>query len=301
MGTFFKQIYRYTRPRRYRHNENLWPYVRITRANEGHIESLRFRGHPVPIVNLSSLKDKYSGDLLVVASGPSVNEIDFTPLKKLPAMGVNGSWYLRDKTSFNLFMIVDMTFIDQRPNMVNEVISDQNIMFFTTVNCLVKIIKQFGLSALRCQIAIIEDACYKIFKPQILPDEIHQHYQHEKDISFSEADKNIAFSHDIRKGVFDAATVAYWALQVIHFMGFNRLMIAGLDMNNFQRPRFYENEHDISPSFLEDKFTGLIEPAFSHASKAFKEKNIEVLNLSLQSRLDSSVFKKVSSNDIQQK
>ncbi|HIH9479506.1 TPA: hypothetical protein ACYU75_002913, partial [Klebsiella variicola subsp. variicola] len=25
MGSLFKQIYRYTRPRAYRHNENLWP------------------------------------------------------------------------------------------------------------------------------------------------------------------------------------------------------------------------------------------------------------------------------------
>ncbi|WP_258307227.1 hypothetical protein, partial [Klebsiella pneumoniae] len=25
MGSLFKQIYRYTRPRAYRHKENLWP------------------------------------------------------------------------------------------------------------------------------------------------------------------------------------------------------------------------------------------------------------------------------------
>lgn len=298
MGTFFKQIYRYTHPRRYRHNENLWPYVKITRASEGHIDSLSFRGQPVPIVDLSSLQGKYAGDLLVVASGPSVNETDFTPLQQLPAMGVNGSWQLRDKTCFKLFMIVDMTFIDQRPTTVNEIINDSEILFFTTVNCLVKIINQFGFSALRCQTAIIEDACYKIFQSKLLTEEIHQHYQHEKNVSFSETNKNIAFSHDIRKGIFDAATVVYWALQVIYFMGFNRVIIAGLDMNNFQRPRFYENEHDISPSFLDEKFIELIEPAFKHASKIFKERNREVLNLSLKSQLDSSIFKKVSSNDI---
>lgn len=43
MGSLFKQIYRYTRPRAYRHNENLWPFTRITRAPSGEISALRYR------------------------------------------------------------------------------------------------------------------------------------------------------------------------------------------------------------------------------------------------------------------
>ncbi|MBP2169119.1 Kdo-III transferase WaaZ [Erwinia toletana] len=298
MGTFFKQIYRYTRPRRYRHNENLWPYVRITRASEGHITSLRLRGQQVPIVNLSDLRGKYSGDLLLVASGPSVNQTDFAPLQQMPAMGVNGSWFLQDRASFRFYIIVDMTFIDQRLSMVSEMIKDPQILFFTTVHGIVKIIDHFGFSAIRCQVAIIEDACFKIFQPKLWPEEIHLQYQNEASISFSAKNENIAFAHDIRKGIFDAATVVYWALQVIHFMGFNRVVIAGLDMNNFQQPRFYENEHDCSPSYLESKFNELIEPAFKHASGVFNNEKREVLNLSLNSALDSSIFKKVSSNDL---
>ncbi|STV21937.1 lipopolysaccharide core biosynthesis protein RfaZ [Klebsiella pneumoniae subsp. ozaenae] len=44
MGSLFKQIYRYTRPRAYRHNENLWPFTRITRAPSGEISALRYKG-----------------------------------------------------------------------------------------------------------------------------------------------------------------------------------------------------------------------------------------------------------------
>ena len=43
MGSLFKQIYRYTRPRAYRHNENLWPFTRITRAPSGEISALRYK------------------------------------------------------------------------------------------------------------------------------------------------------------------------------------------------------------------------------------------------------------------
>ncbi|OFC63729.1 sugar glycosyltransferase [Candidatus Erwinia dacicola] len=298
MGTFFKQIYRYTHPRRYRHNENLWPYVKITRASEGYINSLSLRGKRVPIVNLSDLQKKYSGDLLIVASGPSVNETDFTPLQSLPAMGVNGSWFLSDKINFKFFVIVDMTFIDQRLSMIEEVISDPDLLFFTTVHGIVKIIDHFGQFAISCQVAIIEDACMKIFQPTVFNHEISLHWQHEKSVRLWKEDKSIAFNHDIRKGIFDAATVVYWSLQIIQFIGFNRVIIAGLDMNNFQQPRFYEKKDDISPCYLESQFTALIKPAFIHARNELESKEIEVLNLSLHSALDSSIFRKVNPNDV---
>lgn len=298
MGTFFKQIYRYSHSRRFRHNENLWPYVKITRATEGHISSLSLRGQPVNIVNLSDLHQKFSGDLLLIASGPSVNETDFTPLQHIPAMGVNGAWFMHDKIHFKFFVIVDMTFIDQRLSMVKEMVSDPEMLFFTTVRGVVKIIEYFGHSAIRCQIAVIEDACFKSFQPCVLNEEIHQHYKNEVSVSFSESNHNIAFFEDIRKGIFDAGTVAHWALQIIQFMGFRRVIIAGLDMNNFHQPRFYENENDKSPSGLEEQFSGLIEPAFRHASKVLKNRKIEVLNLSLKSALDSGIFEKVKPHDV---
>lgn len=298
MGTLFKQLYRYSHSRRFRHNENLWPYVKITRASEGHISSLSLRGQSVKLVNLNDLHHQYAGDLLLIASGPSVNDTDFTPLQHIPAMGMNGSWFMRDKTHFKFFVIVDMTFIDQRLSMVEDMVRDPEIILFTTLRCIVQLIDYIGYSSLRCQVAIVEDACYKNFQPRVLTEEIHQTYQHEQSVSFSEADRNIAFFKDIRKGVFDAGTVAYWALQIIQYMGFNRIIIAGLDMNNFHKPRFYENENDISPCGLEQQFLGLIEPSFRLSSNVLKELFVEVLNLSPYSALDSSIFKKVKPDDI---
>ncbi len=64
MGSLFKQIYRYTRPRAYRHNENLWPFTRITRAPSGEISALRYKGKTVPLVSLSALKNSMQGEVL---------------------------------------------------------------------------------------------------------------------------------------------------------------------------------------------------------------------------------------------
>ena len=61
MGSFFKQIYRYSHSRPYRHNENLWPYVKIERAASGEIAVLHYKKQIVPIVELSALKDSCQG------------------------------------------------------------------------------------------------------------------------------------------------------------------------------------------------------------------------------------------------
>jgi hypothetical protein len=82
--------------------------------------------------------------------------------------------------------------------------------------------------------------------------------------------------------VVDAGTVIYWALQIIYFLGFRKIYIAGLDMNNFNQPRFYESSDSMLPSYLEDKVHNLVIPSLKLGSKIFKSDNIEVINLSLK-------------------
>lgn len=125
MGSLFKQIYRYTHRRAFRHNENLWPFTHITRAASGEIRTLKYKGKAVPLVNLSELKDSAQGEVLLTATGPSTRRIDFTLLpKSIPVMGVNGAWHLSDKIKFSLYTIVDMEFYDKKPDVIRSVISE---------------------------------------------------------------------------------------------------------------------------------------------------------------------------------
>ncbi len=298
MGTFFKQIYRYTRPRCYRHNENLWPYIKIERGDAGHISALSFRHRSIPIADLSALQGSQSGDVLLIASGPSVSETNFTPLQHLPVMGVNGAWSLRPVGGFCLYVIVDMTFFDQRLSLVKDIVSDPQVLLFTTVHGIVKLATLVGMDSVCCRLAVIEDACVKTYQPQVRKEDVFRHFQSENGISFSAQDNNIAFSQDIRQGIFDAGTVVYWALQILQYLGYHRIIIAGLDMNNFHQPRFYENEKNAAPSHLASQFEHVIEPGFIHASSVLQSMNIEVLNLSLNSALGNHIFRKVKSDDI---
>lgn len=298
MGTFFKQIYRYTHPRRYRHNENLWPYIKFTRAKEGHIDTLRYRGQLVPLYNLSALTQEKPEKLLIVATGPSVKNTNLSLLKNVVAMGLNGAWFKHQEVSFHYYVIIDMTFLDHHMDLVKQVISQPDLIFFTTTHGVIKIINAFAPDLIKCRLALIEDACFKIMQPKIFPEEIESYYRGVSSINISTKQPTIAFSSDIRQGIFDAGTVAYWALQIAAFMQTKNIIFAGLDMNNFNQPRFYETENNSLPSFLEEKFTGMILPAFQHASQILKKNNTSVYNLSINSAVPDNIFKKVFPDDI---
>ena len=294
MGSLFKQIYRYTHRRAFRHNENLWPFTHITRAASGEIRTLKYKGKTVPLVNLSELKDSAEGEVLLTATGASTRRIDFTRLpKSVPVMGVNGAWHLSDKIKFSLYTIVDMEFYDKKPDVIRSVISQPDLVLFTTMHGIAKILDRHG-AELRCRLALIEDACYKIYQPKVAKSAIPQVWKGVGALRFHPQRQDICFSTDIRQGIFDAGTVVYWALQILMWLGFKTILISGLDMSNFNQPRFYETEQDKLPSWLANKVDDLVMPSFSHAANVLQQNHIRVVNFSLESAVPETIFAKVS-------
>lgn len=298
MRTLTKQIYRYTHPRSMRHNENLWPYVKIKREKCGAISNLEYKNEKIPLLDLTTLKDKYSGSVLLTATGPSISTIDFITFPVMPSVGVNGAWHLNKLINFDIYIIVDMLFIDKKTEILKEIIEKNNLILFTTMHGIIKLIDRFSLKQIKCQLAVIEDKCYPIYKPKIKKDHLYDVFSGDKGIIFSEENKGIAFNFDIRNGIFDAGTVIYWCLQILAYLGFDRINIIGLDMNNFSCPRFYETKNEMLPSFLAEKLDNLIIPAFKLARDALDQRNIEVINLSPQSAIPSSIFSKMDYKDV---
>lgn len=299
MGTLTKQFYRYSHKRNMRHNENLWPFVKIQRDSEGEITTFTYKNEPVNIIRLSSLAHEYTGEVLLTATGPSVNTLNFSRLpESVIKAGVNGAWHLNDILRFNLYFVVDMTFIDHHTSVMEGLCNDQNITLFTTMMGIVKLIEQFGTSNIVCQIAILEDICYQTYQPSIKKEDIYKIFKNDSDVAFSSDQNHIAYSKDIRRGVFDAGTVVYWALQTLGYLGFQKIYIAGLDMSNFNDPRFYEDKTNKRPSFLENKVKDTVIPALQLASQILSEMGVSVINLSPQSAVPESIFPKQDFNDV---
>ncbi|MEW7312998.1 sugar glycosyltransferase [Buttiauxella gaviniae] len=297
MGTLTKQIYRYTHPRSMRHNENLWPFVKIQRDKNNAISHLNYRGENVPLVDLTSLKENFKGEVLLTATGPSIKKIDFSTVPSMPTVGVNGAWHLNSDLDFKFYIIVDMIFVDNKPDIIEEIIKKEDLVLFTTMHGIVRIIDKFTLNKVKCKLAVIEDKCYPIYEKKISNADIYNNFNTHKGIIFSKENINIAFNHDIRNGIFDAGTVIYWSLQILSYLGFKKIYVVGLDMTNFSTPRFYETKNDMLPSFLAEKLQEIIIPAFSLASLELKKDGVDVVNLSLESAIPSHIFPKMDYRD----
>lgn len=294
MTSIFKQIYRYTHARALRHNENLWPHIKIRRAKTDNIQRLSYWGKQVKIEDLIALRATITGDVTILATGPSVKSLDIEKLASTTFVGVNGAYNLRDRITFAYYVIVDRGFIDKRFDLVTDIINDEKLVLFTTVHCFNDILQRADLRDVKCRLAIIEDLSFKVFRGIVRPEEYALNYQGKMGISLSETPFISGFSWDICQGVFDAGTVAYWALQISVWLGASRILLAGVDMNNFSAPRFYESDNDKLPSLLESNFNAVIKPAFIHASRELERAGIKAYNLSLESALDENIFEKAT-------
>ncbi|STU54950.1 lipopolysaccharide core biosynthesis protein RfaZ [Klebsiella pneumoniae subsp. ozaenae] len=53
-------------------------------------------------------------------------------------MGVNGAWHLADRLHFSLYTIVDMEFFDKKPDIIRAIVSQPDILLFTTMHGIAK-------------------------------------------------------------------------------------------------------------------------------------------------------------------
>ncbi|MCR3755894.1 MAG: hypothetical protein HNEKOMLI_00670 [Sodalis sp. Psp] len=134
-------------------------------------------------------------------------------------MSVNGAYVLKGQLDFQLYIIVDINFIDRRADILQAIIADSELTMFTTLYGK-RIIDRSTLSAVCCLLASIEDASHRIYRPKVPDENMEQHFGQNPHIHLSATHPNIAFSTDISNGVFNAGTVVFWAFQILLFFWF---------------------------------------------------------------------------------
>lgn len=90
--------------------------------------------------------------------------------------------------------------------------------------------------------------------------------------------------------------MAYVALQITYHLKYKDIYIAGLDMNNFSQPRFYENKENKQPTML-NQYLDVTLPAFDAAARFLKSQQINVYNLSQNSAVKA--FEKIPPEQLQ--
>ena len=293
-NSFFKLVYRWTHSRAFRHNERLWHGVSIERDARGFIAGMAIDNRALHVANAEELPLAATTACHLIATGASVNHIDYDALELRSVLGVNGAIALQDKhhIRFDYYCIVDTGFVRKRANLVARIVQEP-LVLFTTPLVLWHITQCFPLERMRCRIFLIEDVLRPVHQRALSMRELFASRSSAELVMFDEQ-RALGFSLDVRRGTFDSRTVAYTSLQVLTSLGFKEIFLHGLDLSDAARtPRFYETRADMQPTALDLHFAPFIEPSFRHAAALLKKRGVRVVNLSPFSALGSDIFEKV--------
>lgn len=212
---FARKLFRMLRSRTQRHNQHLWPFVRIWRNPAGVICGFRAFGRSVPITPLEQGYDP-DDEMHLILSGPSIAEIPYDRLDIRAAMGVNGSIALARKFNlqFKYYCIIDQNFVRDRIDLVREIVAC-DLTLYVLPDVLRYIMQGIAQEEIRCRICIIEFISERAYQRSAAPAVLKRMVAASPDLRLLDAKQGLGYSFDASLGVFDADTVAYVALQVM--------------------------------------------------------------------------------------
>ena len=283
-----KFIYKTFMPKTYKHNRRFWPLYQSERSPDGQLKRIYF--NKILISDNTYITPSNNKKCMLIATGPSIKTLDPNIFKKkdIDYIGVNGAISMQE-VKFSRYIIIDHNFIESRFDLVKKVL-DSNCIFFTTPRCLDAILRKIAFENILCKIKLIET-----IKENTIEAFLQKETKINKNMSYYYFHNNFGFSKEIFYGVFDYYTVAYVSLQIIYKLNYKHIYIAGLDMSNFNKPRFYETKENKQTTLL-DIHTPTVIKAFDTAALFFKKNEVNVFNLSKNSAVES--FEKIDSNQL---
>jgi hypothetical protein len=230
-------------------------------------------------------KNKHRGQAgVIVASGPSLNDINFEKLKKIPTIGMNRIYLLYDKTDFRpaYYCLEDHLVAEDNASEINSLTG--SVMF------------------------IPKDLSYCINgNKNILYANLIRRYKGAKQQS--------RFSEDFAEKVYWGGTVTYYALQLAYYLGFEKVYLVGLD-HNYTRPDYAKGPTKVisrgadinhfDPRYFgkgkrwhaPDDLISRMEISYREAKRVFEKSGRQIINATPKSNLSEDVFIKTDLESI---
>lgn len=290
---FVRKLFRVLRSRTQRHNQHLWPFVRIWRDKDGAINGFRAFGRSMTVTPLSQGFDPADKAVHLILSGPSIAEIPYDRMNIGVAMGVNGAITLSRKfdLQFKYYCIIDQNFVRDRIELVRDIVS-RDLTLYVFPEVLRYIMQGIPQEHIRCRICIIELISRRAYERSVAPAVLKRIAAATPDVQLLDAKQGLGYSFDASLGVFDADTVAYAALQVLVSGGAREVYVHGLDLTVKGGLRFYDEGPRPQTSRLTRNFPRLIEPSFRFASELWRARGVSVFNLSPVSALSADIIER---------
>ena len=249
--------------------------------------SLRLHRASLTLHDFDSCRNTESGAVFIIASGMSAKSFPLQTFAHVPMITMNGaiSMFLGTDVKPCFYACTDKSFSEQQPSLF-----------------------KFAMAASR-NVALWEDHARasgirpagqlypltKAKKPSLLDVVRGKHAGLVANHSLPGFHQRpIGFSKDMSEGFFDARTVAYLTLQLAYHLGFSKVFLVGVDLNE-KSGRFYENRTSAnSPCGLDQHYYTRILPSFELMSRKVIGDDFRVYNLSDCSRIPESVVPRVT-------
>lgn len=248
----------------------------------------------------AACKGTCSGPLFIVASGPSARDFPLAHYSQYPMFAVNGSIQLFTASGVAplFYLCDDSSFAASRQPILRQGLAlAQNValsprVIRTTQSLSAAELAQARLYAFNRVNRSIDD------KQQLSDRRFAWKMRNDQDVScdfslFSQKPNRIGFSRNMDKGYFSSRTIPYAGLQLAHHLGFNQVILVGVDLDSSQG-RFYEQGAAAVPSRLDGDYEDYIEPCFDLMARRVVNSRFQVYNLSATSRLPASVVPKIT-------
>ena len=224
------------------------------------------------IRQLGDFKDKHAGErCFIIGNGPSLKQMDLSPLRNEFTMGMNRIYMLFHELGFQT-------------------------TYYLSVNDLV--IEQCATNIQNLKL------------PRFVSWRSRKWLNPEKDLFFLHTTyTGPKFSEDIRHRLWEGATVTYTALQVAFYLGFQTVILIGVDHNfvtkgvpNTTVVSSGDDPNHFHPGYFGKGFRWQLpdletsEIAYNKAKTAYSSAGRQVLDATFGGKL--TVFEKVSYNDL---
>ncbi|MGC7841003.1 lipopolysaccharide biosynthesis protein [Pseudomonas wayambapalatensis] len=240
--------------------------------------------------SFEACRNTQKGPVVILASGASAKDFPLEDFASVPIIAMNGSISMLVGTDVRPFFYIctDKDFCNQQPE-----------LFAMALHCSPRLAlwpEQFDLFDLP------EDTerypLLKALDPTFsewlgLGD---GRYARNRTL-WSKRARSIGFSRNLSYGFFDARTVAFVALQLAYHLGFDDVLLVGVDLDQ-SAGRFYETSGGKrSPCGLDQHWDSRILPSLSLMAHQVMGERFRVHNLSARSRIPPALIPRI---DLQQ-
>ncbi len=283
--------------RQFQHQYTCHPSFNIQRGDHHH--QIIWKGkHIADVGNIKTLKHTFKNHCFIIASGPSLNEIDFQRLAPFDCISLNCS--IRKLTEQHIepkhCVIVDRRAFENDWDCIEASILSGANCYFSAVG-ISRICEQKPELLKQNNIYLIEAIGRQFNLPRPTMDEFQQRYQNDPDIFLDPkviSRGTIGYSLNAEKGFFNSRTVAAWAVQLAPYLGYKHLNIIGMDLGGTGKSYFDSSNHTAIPYDFIDLYDPYIKVCFEQAQRASKIGGFQIYNLSQHSTLPDEIVPKIS-------